>query len=172
MSTMPTATEQQAIYEQNLFSPAGEQGNLIFEFARGASKLQSDKRPAERCPISWIDPAPSGSFNAFCTTLLQFNFEDEDDQISQEACNDALTIVLDAYLLLPSLWSTPWIATDGGGGVRLTWRLDGREIRAVFPSGSQRPRYLYAEEGNWHQMIRNFTATTLYNQFQWLSESR
>ena len=109
--------------------------------------------------------AAKESFLAFCTEVLQFNSDDEDDQMAENARDAALAITESAYTMLPHKWRTPRVATDGGGGVRLTWKSGEKELRAVFPADPARSQYLYLERGDCHTMIPNFTAATLCFQF-------
>jgi hypothetical protein len=169
MSTMSGSIPYLGTYQPSWFHYTMEQGSLPVELSSSTSSLESDKEPQEGRPwFSWASPATKESFLAFCTELLQFNNEDQDDQLATSARDAALAVAQSAYSQLPNKWRTPWIATDGGGGVRLTWTSREKELRAVFPSDPRRLRYLYAEDADWHQMIKNFTAATLCSQFEWL----
>jgi hypothetical protein len=146
-----------------------EQGSLPAELSKRTSSLESDKvTQTGQLWSSWVSSAANESFLAFCTEVLQFNNEDEDDQIAQNARDAALAIAENAYTKLPQKWRTPRVATDGGGGVRLTWKSGEKELRAVFPADTRRMQYLYVEQGEQHSMIKNFTAATLCDKFEWL----
>jgi hypothetical protein len=150
-----------------------EQGSLPVEISRRTSSLDSDKvTQTGRSWFSWASPGTKESFLAFFTEVLQYNKEDEDDQIAQYARDAALAIAESVYAKMPNRWRTPRVATDGGGGVRLTWKLGDKELRAVFPADARRMQYLYVEHGENHSMIRNFTAATLCNQFEELFSKR
>jgi len=168
MSTMvrPSA----AVYHPSLSSLSFEQGALPAELSNRTSTLETDK-------LSWIArwrspvflSAAKDSFLAFCSEILQFNDnEDEEDRIAQFARDSALIIAERAFTKLPNKWRKPRVASDGGGGVRLTWKAGDKELRAVIPADSSRMRYLYIEQGEKHSMIRNFTPATLCDQFDWL----
>ena len=173
MSIMSVAVSSAGTYQPSLFSSTIEQGSLPVELSRRTSSLDSDKvTETGRHWFSWASPAAKESFLAFCTEVLQYNNEDEDDQIAQNARDAALAIAQSAYASVPNKWSSPRVATDGGGGVRLTWRSGEKELRAVFPADERRMQYLYVEHGEKHSMIRNFTAATLCNQFDWLLSKR
>jgi hypothetical protein len=162
------------IYQPNLSSATMEQGSLPTELLQRTSSLESDKG-TQIGPwwSSWISSAAKESFLAFCTEVLQFNHEeDEDDQIAQNARDTALAITQRAYTMLPHKWRAPRVATDGGGGVRLTWKSGEKELRAVFPADRRRMQYLYVEQGNTHSMIPNFTAATLCHKFDWLLSNK
>jgi hypothetical protein len=117
-------------------------------------------------------PAAKESFLAFCTEVLQYNKEDEDDQIAESAGAAALAVAQSAFVKVPNRWRAPRVATDGGGGVRLTWKSGGKELRAVFPADIRRMQYLYREQGEEHLMFPNFTAATLCIQFEWLLSNK
>jgi hypothetical protein len=155
--------------DPSLVSSNIEQGSLSTELSKRTSSLSSDKVTQT---TSWRPPldlsTAKESFLAFCTEVLQYNVEDEDDQIADNARNTALALAESAYAKLPNKWRKPRVATDGGGGVRLTWKSGGREIRAVFPADPRRVQYLYKEEGDVHSMIPNFTSATLCDQLNWL----
>jgi hypothetical protein len=171
MSVMSVASAD--IYQPSLFSSTMEQGSLPAELSRRTSSLDSDKAThTVRSWFSWTRPAAKESFVAFCTEILQFNNEDEDDQIAQSARDAALIIAESAYAKIPNKWRAPRIATDGGGGVRLTWKSGEKQLRAVFPADARRMRYLYMEQGENHSMIPNFTSATLCYQFDWLLSNK
>ena len=162
------------IYQPNLSSATMEQGSLPAELSQRTSSLDSDK-VTRVGPLwsSWSSSAAKESFLAFCTEVLQFNHEEEeDDQIAQNARDTALAITESAYAMLPHKWRAPRVATDGGGGIRLTWKSGEKELRAVFPADRRRMRYLYVEQGNTHSMIKNFTAATLCHQFDSLLSNK
>jgi hypothetical protein len=166
---MSVAISSAGTYQPSLSSSTMEQGSLPVELSRRTSTLNSDKVTEEgRNWFSWSSSALKESFLAFCTEVLQYNKEDEDDQIAQNAQEAALAITQSAYASVPNKWRSPRVATDGGGGIRLTWRSGEKELRAVFPADVGRMRYLYVEHGEKHWLIRNFTAATLCNQFDWL----
>ena len=172
MSTMSEVSSP-GIYQPSLFSSTMEQGSLPVELSRRTSSLDSDKiTESGRHWSSWVPPAAKESFLAFCTAVLQHNNEDEDDQIAENARDAALAIAQSAYAGVPNKWRSPRVATDGGGGVRLTWRSEDRELRAVFPADARRTQYLYKEHGEKHWMFRNFTAATLCSQLEWLLSNK
>ena len=173
MSTMSVDASLASTYQPSLFGSTMEQGSLPLELSKRTSSLDSDKvTEAGRRWFSWDSPTSKDSFLAFCTEVLQYNNEDEEDQIAQNARDAALAIAQSAYTSVPPKWKSPRVATDGGGGVRLTWRSGEKELRAVFPADTRRAQYLYVEDGDEHWMIRNFTATTLSNQFEWLHSNK
>jgi len=173
MSTMSVAVYSADTYQPSLFSSTMEQGSLLLELSRRTSSLDSDKVTQTGPPwSSWALSNDKESFLDFCTEVLQYNKEDEDDQIAPNSRDEALEITEITYSRAPNMWRTPRVATDGGGGVRLTWRLREKEIRAVFPADAQRMKYLYIEQGTEHSMIPNFTAATLCSQFDWLLSNK
>lgn len=172
MMTCPAAGTR--TYDPSLFSTSVEQGSLPVELSTRTSSLESGKEQRSK---SWRSPldlsAAKDSFLAFCTEVLQFNNnEDEEDQIATNARDAVLSVTENAYSRLPHKWQRPRVATDGGGGVRLTWKSQGKELRAVFPADNRRAKYLYMEEAGAHSLIPNFTATTLCDQFDWLVPGR
>jgi hypothetical protein len=169
MSTISVAAHAAGTYQPSLYASTMEVGSLPVDLSRRTSRLDSDKSTeAGQAWTSWDSPSPPESFHAFCTEVLQYNKEDEDDQIAQNARDAALTLTLNTYASVPNKWRSPRIATDGGGGVRLTWKSGDKEMRAVFPASSRRAHYLYSEQGEGHSMIPNFTAATLSQKLDWL----
>lgn len=131
--------------------------------------LEPEEQIGDNLPWSpLIASGQKASFRTFREELLQFNRDDEEDQISANALTAALFTTSRAYSESPNRWRNPRIATDGSGGVRLSWKFGDKEIRAVFPSEMRRPQYLYEEQGENHCIIRNFTSITLSNKFDWL----
>ncbi len=129
------------------------------ELAGRTSSSETDKFNRSnywQAPV--LRSANKESYVAFCGDILHFNDEDEEDQIARNALEAALYTAERAYTQLPNKWRNPRIATDGGGGVRLTWRLGEKEIRAVFPTSMSRPQYLYVEGDDVPYTIPNFTS--------------
>jgi hypothetical protein len=170
MSTVFYPTE--SVYQPSLASSTVEQSSLPSELSRRTSSAETDKSTQDNY---WQAPVLRGnkeSYVAFCGDILHFNDEDEEDQISIDALKAAMYTLERAFTQLRNRWRNPRIATDGGGGIRLTWRSGAKEIRAVFPASMRRPQYLYVEEGDEHKTIPNFTSTTLRGQFEWLFSSK
>ena len=150
-----------------------ELGSLAAELKMRTSSLDSDKGTQTGRPYSsFIAPSAKESFLAFCTEVLQFDHEDEDDQMATNARDAALALAQSAYANVPNRWTSPRVASDGGGGVRLTWKSGNKELRAVFPAQAGRMQYLYKEQGQEHSMISNFTSTTLCLEFDWLLSTK
>jgi len=55
-------------------------------------------------------------FPRFLHIVLQYNDEDEDDQIAKNARDAALAIAQGAYARVPNKWSSPRVATMAGWG--------------------------------------------------------
>jgi hypothetical protein len=157
-------------YSANVISSDIEPSDLDTEMATQTSSASSDKWFERR---DWsVAPVmhDSDSFLAFLNEILTFNSEDDEDQITDNALGIALFTTKRAYAQRPNSWRRPRIATDGGGGVRLTWRAGEKEIRAVFPADMRRPHYLYIEEGDTPlPLINNFTSITLWDKLAWLA---
>jgi hypothetical protein len=171
MSTVTHANEYG--YYPSLTSSTSEQSSLPLELSRRTSSSATDKNNQTNY---WQAPifrrGNKASYVAFCSEILHFNDEDDEEQISINSLKAAFYTVERAFAQLPNKWRNPRIATDGGGGIRLTWQSGEREIRAVFPASMRRPQYLYIEEGDNHYTISNFTSATLCNQFEWLFPSK
>jgi hypothetical protein len=160
-------------YNPSLFSSTMEQGSLSAELKMRTSSLDSDKgTQTGRLYSSFNAPAANESFLAFCTEVLQYNHEDEDDKMAKVARDAALATAQSAYANVPNRWMSPRVATDGGGGVRLTWKFADKELRAIFPADVARMQYLYKEKGEEHSMIPNFTWATLCSQLEWLFSNK
>jgi hypothetical protein len=103
-------------------------------------------------------------FSAFFQEVKALQHDQEEDiPPDSQALAEVLRLVPYSRAQMAQRWFPPVIASDGYGGVRLTWRKDGAEIRAVI-SGAQTTRgsYLYWEAGSRYGTVPNFTATTLF----------
>ena len=89
--------------------------------------------------------------------------QEEDVPPDSHALAEVLRLVPFSRNQMAERWSLPRIASDGFGGVRLSWQQGRKEVRAVI-SGAQTSRssYLYWEDGNDYGTISNFTAATLF----------
>jgi hypothetical protein len=160
-------------YQANVISDAIEPNDLVTEISKQISSSECYKSTQQRIWVASPILSENESFLAFLNEILNFNVEDEEDQISADALRTAVFTTISAYAHAPSEWRRPRIATDGGGGARLTWRAGEKEIRAVFPADLRRPRYLYVEEGDAPlPLINNFTWITLWDKLAWLAGFR
>jgi hypothetical protein len=89
--------------------------------------------------------------------------EDEDTPPDSHALSEVLRLVPFSRSQLAQHWFVPRVASDGFGGVRLSWRKDQREVRAVISGeGVARGNYLYWEDGSAYGTVPNFTPATLF----------
>lgn len=89
--------------------------------------------------------------------------EDEDAPPDTHAVSEVLRLVPFSRNQLAQHWLPPRVASDGFGGVRLSWQKGRYEVRAVI-SGREttRENYLYWEDGNAYGTVPNFTPVTLF----------
>jgi len=111
------------------------------------------------------------SFITFYRNVVSLEIDDDELPISNYALEIALYTTAQTFAFAGNKWKTPRVSTDGGGGLRLTWRVGEKELRAVIPAIPRHTRYLYIEHGDFHKAINNFTSMTLYEQFTWVSSS-
>lgn len=98
--------------------------------------------------------------------------EDEDAPPDSRALAEVLRLVPFSRNQLAQRWSPPRVASDGFGGVRLSWRKEGKEVRAIISGGQTiRRSYLYWEDATGYGTIPDFTATTLYTYLDRLEKA-
>lgn len=103
--------------------------------------------------------------------FVEADTEDDELPVPAHVRERARALVLDSSALT-ARWFRPRLATDGAGGVRMTWSVGSQEIRAVIPAAKSRPCYLYIERGRDHEHILNFNARDVALQIEkLLSES-
>jgi hypothetical protein len=90
------------------------------------------------------------------------NDEDEDAPPTPYAISHSISICTLPSKLLSHNWRKPRVATDGYGGVRMSWKFGKRELRAVVTGSQDRERYLYWEDESGYGSISNFTPVTLF----------
>lgn len=61
----------------------------------------------------------------------------------------------------------PNITTDDLGGIRISWRISGRILRANFGADSEHRSYLYFEDGQLHG-VEGLGGETLAERLRWL----
>jgi hypothetical protein len=112
-------------------------------------------------------------FSAFFQEVKALQ-DDEEEEVppDSQALAEVLRLVAFSRIQLAQRWSSPRIASDGYGGIRLTWRKGSDEIRAVI-SGEQTSRrsYLYWEDKNNYGTVSNFTAATLFTYLDRLEKA-
>ena len=84
--------------------------------------------------------------------------EGDELPISEAVFSKAVQLAVQSQQFTAS-WFRPRLATDGVGGIRMTWARGGAEIRAVVPES--RLQYLYVEVGCNQEHIPNFDEKTL-----------
>jgi len=112
-------------------------------------------------------------FSAFFQEVRSLQDDtDEDVPPDPQALAEVLRLVPFSRNQMAQRWWSPRIATDGFGGVRLTWHKGQSEVRAVI-SGTQTARssYLYCESGEDYKTIPNFTAATLFTELDKLEKA-
>ena len=105
-----------------------------------------------------------GPLNELARMILEIqNDREEDSPPTDYAISQALTLVGVSSELLAQRWKLPRVATDGYGGLRLSWKENLREVRAVITGSREKERYLYWEGQSGYGSISNFTAVTLFS---------
>jgi hypothetical protein len=100
------------------------------------------------------------------------NDEEEDAPPDSHALAQVLRLTPFSRNQLAQNWSSPRVASDGFGGVRLTWRKNQREVRAVISGGqTTRGSYLYWEDTDGYGTVPNFTAATLFTYLDRLEKA-
>jgi hypothetical protein len=91
------------------------------------------------------------------------NDRDEESPPTDYAVSQTISLVETSAMLLAQRWKLPRLATDGYGGLRLSWKENNRELRAVVTASREKERYLYWEDPGGYGSISNFTAITLFS---------
>jgi hypothetical protein len=128
-------------------------------------------------PVTLTYEAHSNCVDAPLTMLANelsviLNDEDEDAPPTPYAINQSILVCTVPSQLLSHNWRKPRIATDGYGGIRLSWKSGKRELRAVVAGSQDRDRYLYWEDESGYGSISNFTAVTLFTYLDALVANR
>ena len=143
--------------------PAGEGGGQELNLA-SVSHGQS----AEELP-SWIRLFHTDkTFQDFVNEVFFLSLDEEETPPAGHV-EQLLQLTPFAKTLLAQEWSQPWVTTDGSGGIRLSWRREARELRAVLSADPQRERYLYWQDGSEYGAIPNFGSATLFTRLHWLN---
>jgi len=103
-------------------------------------------------------------FRAFFQEIESLQKDDEEDvPPDSHSVSEVLRLVPFSRSQLAQHWFGPRVASDGFGGVRLSWQKGQREVRAVISGeGVARGNYLYWEDGNTYGTVANFTPATLF----------
>ena len=103
--------------------------------------------------------------------LLEENGEDEYGIIgpTQHAFKYAFRLVGRAEnLLTVQVAGSP--SVDSVGGIRITWRFAGRELRLICPATATQEAYIYQEvHGGQFEALHNVTPTLLAEKLAWLA---
>ena len=103
---------------------------------------------------------------------LENDLEDGDQPVTPFALRSA-GLLVPVIAQFVEIWNLqPDVATNGDGGVRISWISGGRELRAAIPAADKGNRYLYWQEGASYGSIPGFTSTTLFQKLEWLRGRR
>jgi hypothetical protein len=103
-------------------------------------------------------------FKAFFQEIESLQKDEEEDvPPDSHSVSEVLRLVPFSRSQLAQHWFPPRVASDGFGGIRLSWQKGWYEVRAVI-SGREtaRANYLYWEDGNAYGTVPNFTSATLF----------
>jgi hypothetical protein len=115
-------------------------------------------------PIPGTATIAKGPLSVLERQILEIqNDAEEDAPPTDYAVAQTLSLVDISIDLLAQRWKLPRLATDGYGGLRLSWKNNIREIRAVITGSREKERYLYWEGPSGYGSIPNFTAVTLFS---------
>jgi hypothetical protein len=170
MATATFTVESADPRKSNAFSPGFRPSVLAEELEEKA--IRSMLRGALSARMVEFGLADA-VFRTFIEELFDLQNDDEEDvPIAPQVLAEVLDATSESFVLLGGRWARPRVSTDDAGGVRLSWSVENRELRAVFPASVNRYGYLYRQDGNDHGTINNFTGATLSNQLRWLLNVR
>jgi hypothetical protein len=112
-------------------------------------------------------------FKAFFQEVELLQKDDEEDvPPDSHSISEVLRLVPFSRSQLAQRWLQPRAASDGFGGIRLSWQKGRFEVRAVI-SGREtaRENYLYWEDGNTYGTVPNFTPATLFSYLDKMSKA-
>jgi len=123
-----------------------------------------------RNPPEWIrlynrDKA----YAAFVDELFSLDREEDETPPNKDVVDWILESTVFPKKLLAQNWKKPHVTSDDEGGVRLSWREEDRELRAIIPANLSE-RYLYWQHGNEYGGLPNFGSATLYRWLSWMNE--
>jgi hypothetical protein len=141
--------------------------------SHGAVQMQQDKNSRESRESWPTNPenaleillGEDRGFRSFAADILELTTYTEEDEAPTKPSliAEALYLTPLARVWLAQKWTPPRIATDGYGGIRLSWRTADREIRAILPGDDQKARYIYWEDKGDYGSVQNFTPITLFS---------
>jgi len=92
--------------------------------------------------------------------------EDEDAPPNQVSVCSTIALCQTSAAILGHRWPKPRVATDGFGGLRLSWRSGKSELRAVISGSELRDSYLYWQNEAGYGSTNNFTGVTLFSHLE------
>ena len=119
----------------------------------------------------------SGKLGAVVNELVQLQTSADDEGLERPtdyAYGQAAQVIGRAY---STFWLQesldynqlvkPNITTDDLGGIRISWQISGRVLRANFGADRERRSYLYFEDGHLHD-VEDLGGETLAERLRWL----
>ena len=82
------------------------------------------------------------------------------------AVGSVLQVIYPASKMTASPLGSPSI--DSKGGVRFTWKRGSREVRLVAPSDPSKQMYLYSQDGDATELLKDVSPDSLAAKWEWL----
>jgi hypothetical protein len=114
-------------------------------------------------PATLLDRALNAPLSDLSLVINEIQSDpDEEEPPTAYAANQAILLCSASTSLLGHRWIMPRVASDGYGGLRLSWRNGQKELRAVIAGNRDQERYLYWEDETGYGSVGNFTEITLF----------
>lgn len=145
---------------------------------------RADRQGFLYIPSNWTEPdlweigktinrSSNAPLSALQEAIQALQCDEEDDSPPTDyAFGQVLSLCTDATTLLGHRWRKPRVATDGFGGLRLSWKANDKELRAIVGDQEDKERYLYWEEKEKYGAERNFTGVTLFSYLDSLLQGK
>lgn len=143
------------------------------ESALAIAPLNATSPSGQQEPEEWLNLYHNDKvYASFANDLFLLDIDEEEEMPpAHEVVDMALELTPLSKKLLAQNWIKPRVTTDDRAGLRMSWRNDRREVRAVILANATNERYLYWQEGSRYEAIPNFGSATLFERLNWLNES-
>ena len=137
------------------------------------SAIERDVEYSANFITSTLDRKIETLSSIYSATLDLQQEEDEEDFINKptdDAVATSFKLLVESFISAIGNVQRPSIFADGYGGLKFSWRVQGKKIELSIPSDEKRSPYLYYECGNVYKIIENIDSARLTQQLNWLNE--
>ena len=135
--------------------------------------IERDSRISANFTTSTLDRKIETLYSIYSAILDLEQEDNEEDFVNKPtdyAVATAFNLLIESFINAIGNVQRPSIFADGYGGLKFSWRFQGKKLELSIPSDEKRSPYFYYECGKAYKIIENIDSAALTQQPNWLNE--